>query len=177
MKPFSLKEHILSVGDGLFGEKQFWPYSLLIILFLIFADQFTKRTIMEILPIGFSVKAMPGLWFTHVQNTGAVWGTMQDFNTILIVVSILVFFVLVYFYNQFKTTGEKIAFAIIMAGIWGNLLDRFMLGYVVDFINLGWWPVFNIADSCIVVGVLIFLLDQLDQRRNQNSSKSSSLSK
>jgi signal peptidase II len=65
-----------------------------------------------------------------------------------------------YFYDQFTTLVEKIAYALILAGLWGNLLDRVIFGYVVDFIDFGWFPVFNIADSCINVGIVLLLLEQ-----------------
>jgi len=152
--------------------KRFLPYGLLTFAVLLFIDQYTKRAIYNSYPLGASHQLLPGLWFTHVQNTGAVWSSFPDSNGALIWLSIAAFGVLLFFYDTFTTVFEKIAYTLLLVGLWGNLLDRVALGYVVDFIDLGWWPIFNIADSCITIGVTLYLLEQLRRYRNERIEKS-----
>ena len=142
------------------STRVFWPYGIGLFALLLFIDQYTKYFIRSSYTLGLSVKAMPGLWFSYVQNTGATWGLFQDSNTIFIWLSIIAFGFLLYFYDSFSTTTEKICYVLLLAGLWGNLIDRVSYGFVIDFIDFGWWPVFNIADSCISIGIIVFLLHQ-----------------
>ncbi|MDD4877645.1 MAG: signal peptidase II [Candidatus Nanoarchaeia archaeon] len=108
----------------------------------------------------------------YAENTGAAFGILQGWNLPLILISIAVLAFLAYFYfkerhkldktYRAKAKGsfersEKTAFILIFAGTLGNLIDRVMLGYVRDFIAIGSWPNFNVADSLNVVGVLILV--------------------
>jgi signal peptidase II len=146
-------------------SKIFWPYGLALFALLIFLDQYTKRMIMATLKLGESTSVLPFLRFTYTQNTGAIWGSIPDTNGLLVWISIIAFGVLVFFYDQFTTRFEKIAYTLLMVGLWGNMLDRVLFGHVIDFIDLGWWPVFNIADSCITIGITIYLLEQWRRHR------------
>ena len=65
----------------------------------------------------------------------------------------------------------RVAFGAIVGGAVGNIVDRIHHGYVVDFIDLRWWPVFNIADSCITVGVALLVLSSIGRERTQNASQ------
>jgi signal peptidase II len=140
---------------------RFWPYGLVLSALLLFLDQYTKYVIRASLAPGMSTKVLPGVWFTSVQNTGATWGLFQDTNTLFVWLSVIAFGLLLFFLDEFKTTVDKIAYTLIMTGLWGNLIDRVSLGHVVDFIDVRWWPVFNLADSCITVAVALFLLERL----------------
>ncbi len=97
-----------------------------------------------------------------VKNTGAAFGILQGKNGILAVISLVVALALIFFYKEIPK--EKIAqvfYALFLGGVIGNLIDRFFRTFVVDFIDLGWWPAFNIADAAIsiaAVGLIIFYL-------------------
>jgi signal peptidase II len=147
------------------GRRPFWPFGLVLFATMLAIDQWTKRAVLAILPPHMSVKVAPGLWYTFVQNTGAVWGSLPDTNALFMWVSVIAFGLLLFFYDQFRTVFEKLAFTLLLAGLWGNLLDRAIFGFVIDFIDLRWWPVFNIADACISVGITLYLLDQLRKYR------------
>lgn len=142
----------------------FWPFGLLIFATVLLVDQFTKHAITVSYAIGESHRIFSWLSFTYVQNTGALWSFATGMNGAFIWLSIIAFGLLLYFYDQFTTISAKIALALVFAGLWGNLLDRLTQGFVVDFIDLGWWPVFNIADSAIVVAVCVLLLEQLRKK-------------
>jgi len=146
--------------------RRFWPYGVTLFAVLLFIDQYTKHIIRTEFPLYYNVKVLPGLWHTYVQNTGATWGMMQDSNVFFIWISVIAFGLLLYFYDQFSTTFEKIAYTLLLVGLWGNLIDRVSFGFVIDFIDFGWFPVFNIADSCITVGIILFLLEQIRKSRS-----------
>ena len=103
----------------------------------------------------FSVNETKGFLFTYVQNTGSLFGLFQGSVFPLIVLSFVALFVLGFYYpNLEDNIFIWVMFALLAAGIVGNLIDRLWLGYVVDFINLKYWPVFNFADSCICVSIV-----------------------
>ena len=93
----------------------------------------------------------------YVENHGAAFGILQGWRWALIIASVLVLIFIAFLYFKEKNKIEKAAFVLIFAGTLGNLIDRVMLGYVRDFIAIGAWPNFNIADSLNVVGALILV--------------------
>ena len=112
-------------------------YFLLIVL-LVIIDQLTKY------------------FFGFVKNTGAAFGILQGYNFIFILVS---FAALIGFGFYFvKNDKDRLACSLILAGIIGNLIDRIFFGYVRDFIDLRIWPVFNLADAAMVVGVGLLVI-------------------
>jgi len=133
-------------------------YTLVAIFFLILVvDQLTKffaRKIGTSIPI---IKDI--LHLTFVKNTGIGFGLLQDTNTLFIFVSIIaVGLILYYFHSLPKEAYPRYIMTMIVAGIVGNLIDRASLGYVTDFIDFRVWPVFNIADSAISVGVILLVV-------------------
>jgi signal peptidase II len=90
---------------------------------------------------------------TRVVNTGASFGLLQGNNTLLVFIS-LIALGLVMANVKGITKKFEVPASLLTAGIIGNLIDRLSRGFVVDFIDLGWWPVFNIADSAIFIGVI-----------------------
>lgn len=149
----------------------FWPFGLFIFTLLLFLDQYTKNIIIKTIPLGASHKVLSIISFTYVQNTGAIWGSLKDTNALLVWISIIAFGIIIFFYDQFKTRFEKIAYVLLLVGLWGNMLDRVLYGFVIDFIAVGWWPVFNIADSCITVGIVLYLLEQWRQHRLEKKAQ------
>lgn len=103
------------------------------------------------------------LWFLtiqYIQNTGAGFGILKDQTSILTIVSFLVALGVILMYK--KIPGEKtpqFLFAIFLGGVLGNFIDRLFRSYVIDFIDLSFWPAFNIADAAIsvaVVGLVVY---------------------
>lgn len=92
---------------------------------------------------------------TYVANKGAAFGILQDRTIFFIVVGVAVIGVIVASYRYYPVTGWllNLALGLQLGGAFGNLIDRLRVGYVVDFIDVAIWPVFNLADSAIVVGV------------------------
>ncbi len=107
--------------------------------------------------------------FTYVENSGITFGFLQGYNWLVIALSILSIGLLYYFKDEFK--GKEWLLTLITAGIIGNFLDRVLRGYVIDFINFKFWPVFNFADIYLVIGIVTFIILALKEDF-QNSSKS-----
>ena len=111
--------------------------------------------------------------FTLVHNTGAAWGIFGDATTALGVVALVVAFALIAFVlvDRRATAGQTVGAALVAAGGIGNAIDRFLRGYVVDFIELSFidFPVFNIADIGVTCGVVILVIAVLADVRGERS--------
>ena len=132
---------------------------------LVVIDQVSKGLIVSHLAVGESAPLWENvLHFTYVRNDGAVFGSFSGmpyiFNTVTVLIVLAAAFLLVR--NRLPSRWLITAVALILAGGIGNLIDRFRLGYVVDFIDVKcfgdlWVWVFNVADCCVVIGCLILL--------------------
>ena len=120
-------------------------------------DQLTKFLVRSYLPFGHSYPATGFFRFTHAENTGSAFGILQGFNTPLIFVSFVGIAVLALIYHSQERPGNllRLSLALQFGGAVGNLLDRFRLGAVTDFIDIGIWPIFNLADASIVSGLAL----------------------
>ena len=114
----------------------------------------------------------------YVQNDGAAFSILSGHTMFLIIITLvisLLIFKLMYSYKE--DISSDIAFGFIFGGIFGNLIDRLIFQYVRDFISVGNYPIFNIADSAIVVGVIILLIitikGEIDGRKRNNDDNSS----
>lgn len=120
-------------------------------------DQLTKFVVRQTLEWHHSWPAYGFFRFTHVHNTGGAFGLFQDQNLPLLIVSIIGVVVLAFIYRTQERPGilMRVSIALMLGGAMGNLLDRIWQGHVTDFIDVGPWPVFNLADSSIVIGLII----------------------
>ena len=125
------------------------------IVFLL--DQLTKFLVRAYLPFGYSFPFDGFFRITHTHNTGSAFGILQGQNTPLIFVSFIGIFVLALIYrSQTRPTNLlRLSLGLQIGGALGNLLDRLRLGSVTDFIDVGPWPVFNLADASIVSGLVL----------------------
>jgi signal peptidase II len=151
---------------------------------VLLADQATKSLVRANLAPGQSLPVAPWLTpvlqITYVTNTGAAFGLFPDWSQILIAVAVIVIVALVWYYFQLPD-GQwlmHVALGLQLGGASGNLIDRLRFGgSVVDFIDLNFWPlrrwpVFNVADSSIVVGVaLLTLLMMLEEWREERANR------
>ncbi|MCH8205483.1 MAG: signal peptidase II [Chloroflexi bacterium] len=122
-------------------------------------DQVSKQLIKTFLPYGQSWPSDGAFRFTHVTNSGAAFGFFTNATPALVVASLIAIGFLVYFYRTHAAPRPilRLAIGLQMGGALGNLIDRLSSGSVVDFIDVAWWPVFNVADSSIVVGMFILV--------------------
>ena len=126
---------------------------------VLFLDQISKLIIKKTLVLGESWPAEGLLRITYGTNTGTAFGLFRDQTIFLIIASFIAIGFLVYFYRTHAQPRPLLRFAIglQLGGALGNLLDRIVSRSVVDFIDVGWWPIFNLADSSIVVGMVILV--------------------
>ncbi len=146
-------------------------------LLIVGIDQLTKKIVRVTLPLHDSVTIIPGLVdFTHVRNTGAAFGILNTadfpFKTVVIALIATAALVGVGMYAASLAHHQlvaRIGLALIIGGAAGNLLDRIIVGSVVDFVDVYWrnwhfWA-FNVADAAISIGVGIMILDMLGDRK------------
>ena len=126
-------------------------------------DQISKEFIRLWMPLGDSWPSTGFLRIVHGTNTGSAFGLFAGFTNLLILASILgIAAVLYYFYRQGNNAiALRISLGLIVGGALGNLFDRVVFGKVVDFISVGWWPSFNIADSAISVGMFLLIFTMI----------------
>lgn len=150
-------------------------FSLTAIL-VVTADQLTKFWIRSNLALGQSIPDHGFFKITHVHNSGAAFGIFpgQSFLlTIIAAAGILLLLIYIIFINRrfpyLDNLPGRLAVGLILGGTMGNLIDRLRFGYVTDFISVGIWPDFNIADSAVTVGAITIacLLLRLIQTEKQ----------
>jgi len=137
-------------------------------LLIVAADQLSKIWIRANLAIEQSLFEVGFFRLTHVHNTGAAFGLFRGQSFPLTIVAlvgigvILFYALLVYRHSPYlDNMPSRVALGLVLGGTVGNLIDRLRFGYVTDFIDFGFWPAFNIADSAITVGVIIFAYSSL----------------
>lgn len=124
-------------------------------------DQCLKVLVVALMEPGQSVTVIPGvLSITYSTNTGAAFGILKGkgqllFLAVLVVVVLTVAWL--YYSRHREGVWSFIALSLVIGGALGNITDRLFRGKVIDFLDLGWWPVFNFADVAIVAGVIIFV--------------------
>ncbi len=128
---------------------------LAVLVFLV--DQFSKYLVTELLAYRQSFPVEGFLRITHTFNTGSAFGLFQGQNTPLILVSVVGITVLVLLYRSqsLPTNWLRLSLGLQLGGAAGNLIDRLRLGHVTDWVDVGPWPVFNVADASIVTGLVI----------------------
>ncbi len=146
---------------------------------LITFDQLSKLWIRDNFAIGESWPESGILRITHVTNTGASFGLFSNQSTVLAILSIAIIIgiIVIIRYITCITNLCMVASGLVIGGAAGNLIDRLRLGYITDFINFRlWgdvhWPVFNIADSAIVVGTILLAISLfLSSKREKQHDK------
>jgi signal peptidase II len=125
----------------------------------VLADQVTKRIVAGTLELGESKHVLGPLDLHHVQNSGIAFGLFPDATTIVIVVtSVVIAWLLVVFARSgARHPVMPVGLGLVIGGSVSNLADRVRLGHVTDFLDLAFWPAFNLADTFIVVGVALLL--------------------
>lgn len=139
---------------------------MLIGLFILGLDQFTKYLVVRFMEEGESIPVLGEyLELTSHRNRGAAWGMFQDQMIFFYVVTVVVVAILVYVYIK-EAKGNfllQLAIVMLMAGSLGNFIDRILFQEVVDFIDVLIvfydFPIFNVADSALTVGVILMLLE------------------
>lgn len=158
-----------SAATSAAGEGGKYGFVALIALTAIVLDQITKLWVARSMELYESTPVFSWLNLTYVRNTGAAFSLFADHSATVripffIVMSIVAAAAVLYFVRQTPATQRSVLLgcALVLGGAVGNLIDRVAYGEVVDFVDVHWrgmhWPAFNVADSCISVGVGLLLL-------------------
>src|SRR5574341_492783 len=150
---------------------------------VILLDQASKLFIQATIPLGHGIPIIPGIFaIVHVLNPGAAFGLLAGRsasfrNPFFIGISLLaVGFIIFYRHRELKGDSlASFALSLILGGAIGNLVDRLRVGMVIDFLDVHYyqyhWPAFNVADSCITIGVSLMMLELiLGERRARRSA-------
>lgn len=135
-----------------------------IAIFILILDQVSKSLVEIYFKINESIKIIKDFFYiTVVHNTGGAWSILDNYSYLFIILSLIALVILIKFMFNFKNNlRNNIAFACMVGGILSNLADRIFLGYVRDFLDFkifGYdYPIFNIADIAIVVGVFLLII-------------------
>lgn len=139
-----------------------------LIAFIVFViDQLTKYVIATRLELWDQISVIGNFFLiTSHRNTGAAFGILENQRYFFIIITIIVVIGIVWYIQKMKNTGNKLlpfALSLVLGGALGNFLDRALTGEVVDFLQFNFgsytFPIFNIADSCIVIGVALIIID------------------
>jgi signal peptidase II len=127
-------------------------------LAVVVADQVTKALVRANVDLGSRDGVLPGVEIVHVRNRGVAFGLFSDGGLVLVVIGIAsVVALLAFFATHSRRPLVWLPTGLLLGGAAGNLIDRTRQGFVTDFIDLPFWPAFNVADSCITIGVLSLL--------------------
>ena len=141
-----------------------WLIFGLTIAFLVI-DIVSKLLVSILMVVNDSILVIKNFFYiTYVRNTGAAWSIFSGETLGLIIVSLIIISFIIYYISKNKpsTKIERAGYAMILGGSFGNLLDRIIYGYVIDFLDFnifGYdYPIFNLADSFILVGVILIII-------------------
>jgi signal peptidase II len=127
-------------------------------LVVVAVDQATKALVRANLDFGDRDGVFPGIELVHVRNRGVAFGLFADGGLVLVAIGVAsVLALLAFFATHSRRPLVWLPTGLLLGGAAGNLIDRMRQGFVTDFIDLPLWPAFNIADSCITIGVLSLL--------------------
>lgn len=129
---------------------------LLLSFVIIGLDQLSKAYIQSSMPLGMSIPVIRDVFhITYILNPGAAFGILENQQMFFILVGIAILCAAIYFYPILRRSNRWIRYgsALLLGGAAGNLIDRIRHGMVTDFFDFRIWPVFNIADIAIVIGV------------------------
>lgn len=156
LTPISVAERSLGAG------RRQWLGLAAVAIAAIVADQVTKHVVTSTVGLDNSVHVLGPLSIHHVQNSGIAFGLFSSATSLVTVVTaVAIVWMLVFFARSgMRHPALPAAFGLLIGGSASNLFDRIRLGHVTDFIDLNWWGmrIFNLADSFIVVGVVILLV-------------------
>jgi signal peptidase II len=144
-------------------------------------DQWTKQMVLRSISPEEPLIVISGFFhLVNVTNTGAAFGSFRNNNTFFIVISSIALLIVVVFLLRRRSPDvwRDVSLALLLAGILGNLTDRLLYGHVIDFLLFDLhipyahpWPAFNVADSCISIAVILFIIHSLCQGKSSRTDR------
>lgn len=162
--------------------RRYWQIAAIAIL-IIALDQWTKSLVRANIPLRGSWLPEGWEWLSpyarivHWYNTGAAFGMFQQGGMVFTVLAFIVIGLILYYYPQVEKAdwSLRLAMSMQLGGAAGNLIDRLTIGHVTDFISVGRFPVFNVADASITVGAAvlflgIWLMEAAERKKKKDES-------
>jgi len=158
--------------------QRYWQIAGIAVLIVAF-DQWTKALVRANIPLGGSWLPESLAWLSpyarivHWYNTGAAFGMFQQGGMVFTVLAFIVIGLILYYYPQVEKADWplRLAMSMQLGGATGNLIDRLTIGHVTDFISVGNFPVFNVADASITVGAVVLFLGVWMMERAERGKK------
>lgn len=144
------------------------------VLLVVFADQVSKVWIAGTMELGESIPIINNIFhITYILNPSSAFGLLKFSNKTFIVLGSII--IVIGIFLLFKIAQENklvfYSFILLLGGSLGNLIDRFRIGSVIDFIDFRIWPIFNIADSALNIGILLLIIHFLFKQKDENNNK------
>ncbi|MCX7913021.1 MAG: signal peptidase II [Thermodesulfovibrionales bacterium] len=151
------------------------PY-IILALFTFLIDQLTKFVVKSHIGPFDTLKILPFFNIVYVENTGSAFGMLKSVGS-LFFIAISVIVIIVVSLSLLKEKDSRLGYSLILGGAVGNLSDRVLYGYVIDFLEFHlagyYWPIFNVADTALTIGIFLLLYKTYlnykqrgDQKRN-----------
>jgi signal peptidase II len=168
---------IKAFGGRLKKRLENYSFLMLVAGMIVTLDRVTKTLVLNNLAI--EEFWSPWAWLepyariVHWKNTGAAFGMLPGFSDVFSIMAVLVSLAILYYFPQVPREDWplRLAMGLQLGGALGNLIDRLTIGYVVDFISIGNFPVFNVADASISTGVAVLILGVWFKERSERSSR------
>lgn len=156
-------------------EKQLVAIFFLLSALVVGLDQWVKYWTVTNLGLGETQDMIEHFFsLTYVQNTGAAWSILEGETTFFTIVTVIAVFVVTYLIIHYRNDSKFLTFglALVLAGAVGNFIDRIRLGYVVDMVQLDFiqFPIFNVADASLVIGVILIFVYTIFEDRLKGKS-------
>ena len=148
----------------------------IIIILIVIGDQLTKGLIQQSMVLNQSIPVWDGIFsITYIHNTGAAFSMLAGKTQVLALFQVIIIGVILGYYilkGRKSHPQLRISLAMIVAGGIGNLIDRLTLGYVVDFLDFHFWPIFNVADigvstGCVLLAGYVFFIEGKEKSGRQ----------
>jgi signal peptidase II len=152
------------------GNARKWLMILPLAGMVLGLDQWSKAWVVRNIPLNEVWVPFPAIskffWFKHVTNTGAAFGIFPNSRPFLLAVSVVVIVAIIAYSRYFSAERwlASLSMGLQLGGALGNFLDRLRFGSVVDFLDVPYWPTFNVADSSLIVGTLLLALLVLSEK-------------
>jgi signal peptidase II len=151
-----------------------WKILAFVVLAVILCDQVSKLIVSRLMYRGQSIPVIPQFFnITYVKNPNAAFGIPIGTPIVMMILTSIATALLIFYFAKLKAPGKLlyVGLALIIGGAIGNLIDRFRMRQVIDFIELGVrqfkWPVFNVADSCVTIGIIAILWSWIFGKKNE----------
>ncbi len=141
---------------------------------ILLLDYITKLLIVKNVQLSETIDLLPFLRIVHVKNTGAAFGLFSNLsNNVFVAISFVAIILITLYMRKVSNRLELFSLSLILGGAVGNLVDRLRIAKVIDFIDFFvgeyHWPAFNVADSALTVGIILFLIANIRQWKHQGT--------